>query len=335
MRLIHTTTMEIKEFTLPAAVEEVYAILSHVWDKDEQSFQDVQRIHARCAETGERPQSLFSEKILRSCQLAESHGYQWLWIDTCCIDKTSSAELSEAINSMFQYYSRSAVCYAYLRDVPTHNALVPKFNALVTTVGAEGDRPSTYVPSDSPFSESIWHTRGWTLQELVAPRHVLFLSLTWDVIGSRADLAEELEAVTRVPKSVLQLSQKASEISIMRRMSWACRRKTTRVEDEAYALLGIFNVNMPTLYGEGRRAFQRLQEEIMRTHHDTTLFAWGNCGPLTRGKFGLIDQTSERTTGILAASPSDFQATFYDYDLMVPERSSRSWVRVPICSFVS
>ena len=248
MRLLDTRTFKLRSFISPEAVEEGYAILSHVWDAQEQTFQDIQAIHVRCATSGEDPRSLLSEKVWRSCEIAASHGYRWLWIDTCCIDKTSSAELSEAINSMYRYYSHSEVCYAYLRDV--------------TDIA-------------SHLHRSVWHTRGWTLQELIAPRCVLFVSKYWRVLGSKADLAKELEHITGIPIAVLQLAQRPSEISITRRMSWAAHRTTTRKEDEAYSLLGIFDVNMPTLYGEGERAFQRLQEEILKKSTDTTLFAWG------------------------------------------------------------
>ena len=202
--------------------------------------------------TSVTPRDLISTKIRNFLTQAEKDGYEWAWSDTCCIDKTSSTELTEAINSMFRYYALSDVCYVYLADVP---AEAPKHA--------------------SPFTSSRWHTRGWTLQELLAPQNVLFMSRDWTPLGNKCTLAEMLERVTSIPTSVLRLEEDFATMSIATRMSWAARRTTTRVEDEAYCLLGIFGVNMPTIYGEGRNAFYRLQEEIVRSSVDTTLLVWG------------------------------------------------------------
>ena len=258
MWLLNTTRAELHFFPSPESVPRGYAILSHVWDREEQTFQDTQNLRTQCAATGENPRDLASPKVRQFCILAEQHGYDWGWDDTCCIDKTSSADLSEAINSMFQYYSLAEVCYAYLRDVP-HG-------------------PDRGVDTDA-FKASVWHTRGWTLQELIAPEVVIFLSTDWEVMGSKADLADLLQESTNIPASVLSLETEVADISIAARMSWAAKRRTTRVEDEAYCLLGIFGINMPTLYGEGRKAFRRLQEEIMKQSVDTSLFAWGGLYP--------------------------------------------------------
>ncbi|KAI6002305.1 hypothetical protein F5J12DRAFT_906395 [Pisolithus orientalis] len=146
-------------------------------------------------------------------------GYTWLWIDTCCIDKRSSAELSEAINSMYRWYRNSQMCYVYLND---------------------------------------WFSRGWTLQELVAPKEAEFFNKSWVSIGIKQDLTSLLEDITRIPEKSVR--------AVAHIMSWAADRKTTRVEDRAYSLLGLFGVNMPMLYGEGSKAFQRLQLEIIRMY---------------------------------------------------------------------
>ena len=178
----------------------------------------------------------------------------WAWADTCCINKTSSAELTEAINSMFQYYSRSEVCYAYLSDVP------PLPTQGIVTWG---------------FINSVWHTRGWTLQELIAPKVVVFMTSDWTRIGTKYELADELQKINGYPPaSVLRFEKDITEMSVAQRMSWAANRETTRVEDEAYSLFGLFGISIPTLYGEGRNSFYRLQEEIMRTSTDTSLIAW-------------------------------------------------------------
>ncbi|KAI0742572.1 heterokaryon incompatibility protein-domain-containing protein [Daedaleopsis nitida] len=254
MWLLDTHTFQLHFFVSPSAVKEGYVILSHVWDEEEQSFQDLQNIHDRCKKSGENARSLVSPKIRHFCALAVRQGYRWAWIDTCCIDKTSSTELSEAINSMFRYYSLALVCYAYLKDVPAH-----------------GDHGT----SGSPFRSSRWHTRGWTLQELIAPRIVHFLSSTWEYLGSKADLAPVLRRCTGIPVAVLRLEQRPEDVSVAQRMAWSAKRDTTREEDAAYCLLGLFGINMPTLYGEGKNAFRRLQEEILKNSRDTTLFAWG------------------------------------------------------------
>lgn len=195
-----------------------------------------------------------SVKIREACAVARSHGYKYLWIDYCCIDKASSAELSEAINSMFQWYHDAAMCYAYLADVPA------------------GDDPHAV---GSFFSRSRWFTRGWTLQELIAPRYLVFLSSDWKLLAKRSELAAVIEQITGIEDEVLTGWKPLRAVSVAKRMSWASGRQTTRVEDEAYALMGIFDIDMPTLYGEGARAFHRLQEEILRRIPDQSIFAWG------------------------------------------------------------
>ena len=154
MWLLSTDRAELYPFSSPDAVLGGYAILSHTWGPHEQSFHDLRSLRDRC-KPSESPRDLASEKIRRCCVLAQSHGFQYVWIDTCCIDKTSSTELSEAINSMFRWYTCAEICYAYLADVPSNCVLDAK---------------------DSAFRNSRWHTRGWTLQELIAPSDVHFLS---------------------------------------------------------------------------------------------------------------------------------------------------------------
>ncbi|KAI0630065.1 hypothetical protein C8Q77DRAFT_237969 [Trametes polyzona] len=173
----------------------------------------------------------------------------------CCIDKTSSAEVSEAIASMFHWYRCADVCYAYLRDVP-----------------------SSTEPSLSPalrLMSSKWFKRGWTLQELIAPRSLVFLSSGWDAFGTKTTLANYIMSITHIPASVLIHEQSVHEISVAQRMSWAAARQTTRPEDRAYCLMGLFGVRIPVMYGEGNYAFIRLQEEILRHIPDPTLLTWG------------------------------------------------------------
>ncbi|PIL27085.1 hypothetical protein GSI_10224 [Ganoderma sinense ZZ0214-1] len=295
MWLLNTARAELKFFPTPESVPGGYAILSHVWDKTEQTFQEVQALRVQCAIDGTNPRDFVCDKVREFCILAESDGYEWGWADMCCIDKMSSAELSEAIVSMYRYYSLAEVCYAYLRDVPT---------------ASEDD---LYTP-ESAFRKSRWHKRGWTLQELIAPSSVVFLSCTWEILGVKADLADLLEWITRVPAAVLKLDKRPSAHCVAARMSWAANRETTRPEDEAYCLMGIFGIFMPPLYGEGRNAFVRLQEEILRQIDDPSIFAWGDVYHVRMAGFDE-DQAFDKWTrqnsdaiayGSFANSPSDF-----------------------------
>ncbi|KAI0364780.1 hypothetical protein BV20DRAFT_982971 [Pilatotrama ljubarskyi] len=228
-----------------------------------------------------------SAKIKGACKIARERGYRFIWIDTCCIDKTSSAELSEAINSMYLWYTLADVCLVYLADVP-RSPDVPQ------------------IGRDSKFWWSRWHERGWTLQELIAPRYMLFFDCDWSVLGSKTELASTLAERTGVDAVVLVHAMPLRRISVADRMRWAFKRKTTRIEDEAYCLMGLFGVHMPTIYGEGRKAFIRLQQEIVRTIPDQSLFVWG---PAVR----FVERTLKagfRTLGeadmLLALSPSAF-----------------------------
>ena len=196
----------------------------------------------------------YGPKIRECCILAELHGYRWVWIDTCCIDKASSAELSEAINSMYIWYEQAGLCLAYLYDVSSVR---------------DGEWQAS-------LDNSRWFTRGWTLQELIAPNALLFVAKDWTILGSKSEFEMRLEGITGINRDILSHRLPLSEASISQRMSWASRRKTNRIEDEAYCLMGIFGIHMTTIYGEGNAAFYRLQEEIMKISEDHTLFAWGD-----------------------------------------------------------
>lgn len=249
MWLLSADRAELNHFTNHAAIEGGYAILSHTWGPSEQTYQDLRAIEEMCMRTGKNTRDFVSEKIRQSCILAEKHGYRWIWVDSCCIDKSSSSELSEAINSMFTWYADSEVCFTYLEDVPSDCDL---------------------AAPDSPFRKARWHTRGWTLQELIAPALVVFVSKEWNLLGTKTDFAALLAEITWIQPTVLTNELPCSDICVSQRMRWASRRKTTGVEDEAYCLMGLLDVHMPTIYGEGRLAFQRLQEEIMKQLTDDT-----------------------------------------------------------------
>jgi hypothetical protein len=254
MKLIRANTLEVVEFfdsDVPP-----YAILSHTWVQNEEvSYQEMV--------INEGKQKSGFHKIRQCCSQALEDGLEWAWIDTCSIDKTSSAELSEAINSMFRYYSQAVVCYAYLADVKWADA-IPSSGSQATALA-------------NSFKKSRWFTRGWTLQELLAPSKVIFYSASWNLIGDREEWRHEISDITSIHYSALtQGTRDFTKFSIAQRMSWAASRETTREEDVAYCLLGIFGVHMPLLYGEGSNAFIRLQEEIMRNSDDQSIFAWQN-----------------------------------------------------------
>ena len=262
MRLVNTSTLELHEFVGSNIPK--YAILSHTWEQGEVLFHDMAN-----------PAALHLPgfaKISRFCERARSENLEFGWIDTCCIDKSSSAELSEAINAMYDWYHKATVCYVYLSDL----------SVLAQNDDDKADR-------EKEFQDCRWFTRGWTLQELIAPREVKFFDKDWINFGSRRSLEPELVSITGIDAAYLEMPHWASIATIM---SWASFRETTRVEDAAYCLLGLFRVNMPLLYGEGKKAFQRLQHEILKASDDESIFAWSN--------------ESLVHSGMLALSPADF-----------------------------
>ncbi|KAG9231096.1 heterokaryon incompatibility protein-domain-containing protein, partial [Amylocarpus encephaloides] len=246
MRLINAKTYALEEFWDEHA--EKYAILSHRWEDGEVSLQDIESPTALSV-----IQKKGLGKIKWSCKQALKDGLQYVWVDTCCIDKKSSAELSEAINSMFRWYKASTVCYGFLSDV---------------------DSSSSFRNMERQIRLSKWFTRGWTLQELIAPQDVVFYDQQWKQLGTKHSMRKLLSEVTAIDEEILDGSVPITNYSIAQRMSWIAGRTTTCVEDTAYCLLGIFDVNMPMLYGEGEKAFSRLQQEIIKHSDDQTILAW-------------------------------------------------------------
>ncbi|KAG4442537.1 hypothetical protein IFR05_001949 [Cadophora sp. M221] len=213
-----------------------YAILSHTWEKEEVTFEDLQN------GTGKKKAGY--KKIRFCAEQAKRDGLQYFWVDTCCIDKSNGVELAEAINSMFHWYHMSTKCYVYLSDVSR------------IAVNIDG---MTWEPA---FRKSRWFTRGWTLQELIAPASIDFFGQESKRIGSKSSLKQQIHEITGIPESALQ-GASLSQFSDNERFSWIQPRKTTVEEDKAYSLLGIFDVQMPLRYGEGMaNAFKRLEEEI-------------------------------------------------------------------------
>jgi hypothetical protein len=209
-----------------------YAILSHTWHENEVIYSDLIN--------GLSKSKRGYAKLNFCAQRALSDDLHYCWVDTCCINKESSAELSEAINSMFKWYREAVVCYVYLSDV-------------------SGD---ISAPGDVVFPNSRWFTRGWTLQELLAPSSVQFYTRDGIHLGDKESLGEDLADITGIPTRAL-VANDLTRFSIDDRFRWAQGRNTKREEDEVYSLLGIFDVQMPLLYSEGRvKAARRLRKEI-------------------------------------------------------------------------
>ncbi|KAF1842816.1 HET-domain-containing protein [Cucurbitaria berberidis CBS 394.84] len=302
MRLLHSTTFEFEVFhddQIPP-----YAILSHTWGEEEVSYQEMwflqklvalpdhlRQNHAFVAAleaaAGHNISTNVREsmgdragykKIEQTAKLAKEKKLDYFWVDTCCIDKSSSAELQQAINSMYQWYNRSSFCIVYLEDART-------------VVYDQRDGDYLY----KVLKESRWVTRGWTLQELIAPFLVNFYDQEWNHIFDKHNFSSTICAITGIPTYVLS-SGDLSQASVAQKMSWAAHRKTTRKEDMAYSLMGIFAIHMAMLNGEGDNAFRRLQEEIMRTSSDDSIFAWR-----------ALQGSPSGFRGLLARSPREFQ----------------------------
>jgi hypothetical protein len=208
-----------------------YAILSHTWEADDQevTFQDI------CNTTGNSKNGY--RKIQFCRQQAQKDGLQYFWVDSCCINQSSSAELSTAINSMFRWYQNAAKCYVYLSDVSTVSA----------------------------FHRSRWFTRGWTLQELLAPASVEFFSQDGIRLGDKKSLELQIHQITGVPTQALR-GDPLSQIGVDKRLSWIVNRDTTVEEDIAYSIFGIFDIHLPLIYGERAiKALRRLGEEIEKS----------------------------------------------------------------------
>ncbi|KAH9235862.1 hypothetical protein K456DRAFT_1771033 [Colletotrichum gloeosporioides 23] len=272
-----------------------YAILSHTWGDKEVTFDKFNDMTAsqkqspdlRGAATSSDIQSSAGfVKILRAADTARSQGFNYLWVDTCCINKASSAELSESINSMYLWYQKAAVCYAYLSYVESN---------AISSIGQDGSKLKT----------SKWFKRGWTLQKLIAPRIMEFYASDWSLIHTKKAgnevFCQLLSEITGIYPDVLAGTMLLSDVSVADKMRWASGRQTKRAEDVAYCLLGIFDVNMPLLYGEGSRAFIRLQEEILKETADQSLFLWALSSISSQGPSG-----APALRGLLANSPDAF-----------------------------
>ncbi|KAK4580400.1 hypothetical protein LTR86_000603 [Recurvomyces mirabilis] len=259
-----------------------YAILSHRWYAEGKDvlFDDIANQHLTSVASREG-----WKKLNYASAQAAKDGIQYFWVDTCCIDRRNSAELSEAINSMYYWYKSAKCCYAYLWDIdPT----CPDLSERSIDTTQPGHHLQTFLDSD-------WFTRGWTLQEMIAPPEVRFYGEAWNFIGTAERLAVPIAGKTRVAVEVLKGLANVHRYSIAQRMSWAANRTTTRIEDRAYSLLGLLGISMPMLYGERHNAFIRLQEEIIGHSGDDSILAW------------QPDSNVDNSPGrLLAGSPADF-----------------------------
>ena len=217
-----------------------YAILSHTWGDagQEVTYQDL---------VGGLGRSKAGYQKIRFCgEQAARDGLRYFWVDTCCINKTDAVELQKSINSMFRWYKNAVKCYVYLSDVPILNDMVEN--------GFE-----------SVFRAARWFTRGWTLQELLAPSSVEFFSAEYKRLGDKLSLESLIHEITGIPVGFLK-GNGLTSLSVDEGISWVAKRETKYEEDMAYSLLGLFSIFLPLIYGEGREnAFRRLREEANRS----------------------------------------------------------------------
>lgn len=344
MRLLHAETLEFGEFfdsEIPP-----YVILSHVWGKDEVSYQMFLERHDKKYQEILR-RSAGYRKILDFCKYGPEvwlHEYcltannsvvRWVWIDTCCIDKKSSAELSEAINSMFKWYQNARLCCVHLPDFGSWHFLMQDNFAL--------------------FEASKWFRQGWTLQELIAPRHVEFFDQFWRILGhkdlpyrpsdtfnstdcldGRYLFAQGISRASGIDQthieSVGTRGFRLDEIPVATRMAWAAGRETSRTEDIAYCLLGLFDVNMPLLYGEGMKAFRRLQEGILCVSPDESIFVRSGRNPqryAIPSSGSVVLNHLVGLCGVLAESPGNFSSSS-NITVGLPEPLQRWGREIPV-----
>ncbi|KAI1323162.1 HET-domain-containing protein [Xylariaceae sp. FL0255] len=302
MRLLNTWTFEVEYIPESRIQLEPYAILSHRWlgDDEEIKFQDIHK-YSYALQSGERPFVLPQlDKIRGACDVARGKALRWLWMDTCCIDKTDTREYAEAINSMFRWYRDAKLCITYLSDVQNKYRRSSLGRDIFRGSPGQRDRVST------------WFSRGWTLQELLAPSELEFYDMDWNFIGTKRELASAIAEVTSISPPILTGQIPLSNASIAQKMSWMSGRQTTHPEDMAYSMIGIFNITMPFIYGEsGARAFRRLQEILLASPSmDESLFAWRMPSKALhsgKDKATLADSDWEQVEwGLLADSPDWF-----------------------------
>lgn len=321
MRLINCETGQLEWFLASQTVKPPpYAILSHTWDGDnEVTYRDYLNF---LAGQDKQPQKNWT-KVERSIEvtLNSKERLKYIWIDTCCIDKTDALELSEAINSMFKWYARAEVCYAQIADFESEFVATNQTSGYGSNNSRAVEQYQSYemppIPANPQLTERAknglkgcrWFTRGWTLQELIAPPTLEFFDSNWIYFGNRDELGDLLTGITKIDRRIFEshgnphkerdIVSILSKMTIAKKMSWAQNRQTAKTEDIAYSLLGIFGVTMPMTYGEENEAFIRLQKEIIAQYNDLSIFAWT---ANSTGNYGEVPEFR----GILAHSPAEF-----------------------------
>lgn len=267
MRLLHTQTLGLEPF-FGSRTRPPYAVLSHTWEPGLPRYSEF-ATDAKNAASGPG-----STLVRRACDAAQQLGYQYVWVECICVDASSVAEVSEAVNSAYRWFQEAAACLVYLADLPS------------------GD---TY--DEGVWRQCQWWTRAWTLPELLAPSTVRFYDRDWQFRGTKSSspLLGLISRITTISEDVLHDGSLVPQLSVAKRMSWAANRKVWRIEDWAYSLLGIFGVHMQAIYGEGTMSFLRLQDEILKHTRDMSLLAW-EARPDDDRPF----------RGLLASSPVEF-----------------------------
>ncbi|KAH7348423.1 heterokaryon incompatibility protein-domain-containing protein [Rhexocercosporidium sp. MPI-PUGE-AT-0058] len=280
-----------------------YAILSHTWEADteEVTYRDM---------TDGTGKNKIGYKKIRFCGAqARRDGWEYFWVDTCCIDKTNSVELQEAINSMFRWYQEAKVCYVYLSDV--HLEVNDNLGKLV-------------------IQESKWFKRGWTLQELLAPHEVKFYDSNWRLIGDKESFCPIISSITGIGVNCILDSLEVRREMYFTRISWVEDRETSKAEDIAYCLMGILDVYMPLQYGEGEsKAFERLQHALVKRTSSSSLLAWGlsfdQCISTGPDLWSIFPRSIKRQN-ILAQSPKRFSHQLVLESVATLRDRNKAWV---------
>ncbi|KAI1175180.1 heterokaryon incompatibility protein-domain-containing protein [Nemania sp. FL0916] len=321
MRLLDTKLYRLVESNDVPSPFPPYAILSHTWisPKDEITYQDFKQ------RKSDIENDIFKQKgwakLRKYCDRAARDGWDWAWMDTCCIDKTNPADTQEAINAMFRWYQNASICYAYLEDVDANevsNGSDPNAGGVPVDQDLDDASNKNNVANpDSDLRQALkkflinakWFTRGWTLQELLAPPYLVFVDCAWRRMGTRESWAAEIEKASNIDAKHLTSLDPGDfmSCSIAMRLSWASGRETTVEEDETYSLLGLFGISLPLIYGEGRlRAFNRLQRELITVYNDDSIFAWKAVNDRSESSGVLNRGRHSAGRGILAPSIREF-----------------------------